>query len=160
MTPVEDFIVRTTAAVCVGLYLVACLVALKRSAADRTAKIWWTAGWVMLIVHTAAAFHYRHDWSPLLAADHVAQRTEQVVGFYWAGGIWFNYALLLAWGIDVALLWTIGAPKVWTLFVHAFLAMMVISATVVFGPAYWWIAAVLFGAACWFALRGRIATAG
>ena len=139
-----DIVIRITAGICVVLYLAACLVWIRRGTKAAATKWLWTAGWLVLVVHTAAAFHFRHDWSPALAADHVAKRTEEVVGFYWAGGIWFNYALLLVWGVDVGLMWADRRSNVWFWFVHGFLAMMVISATVVFGPAYWWIAAGMF----------------
>lgn len=142
-----DLIVRLTAGMTVGLYLVACLCLARDGRESRGAKWWWTAGWVMLVVHTGAAFHFRHDWSHALATEHVARRTEEVVGFYWAGGIWFNHALLAAWTVDIVLMWTASRRGWWTIFVHTFLAMMILSATVVFGPAYWWIAAVAFAAA-------------
>ena len=144
-----DFVIRTTAGVCVVLYLAACLCWVRRGPTHAATKWLWTAGWLVLVVHTAAAFHFRHDWSGMLAADHVAKRTEEVVGFYWAGGIWFNYLLLVAWGVDVARLWKDRHWKFWTWFVHAFLAMMIVSSTVVFGPAYWWIAAGLFAVIAW-----------
>lgn len=122
----------------------------------------------MLAVHTAAAFHFAHGWSHAAAYDHTAMRTAEVVGLNWGGGIWFNEAALIFWGVDVLLLWMFAdAPpknrvyllRAWHVGVHSFLAMMFVSATVVFGPAHWWIAAAVFlGIVAAIRLMDRLAT--
>ncbi len=153
---IEHPAVLWTARLCVACYLLRFVVAARRgnnAAKTRAEAACWTAGWLMLIVHTAAAFHFVHGWSHEAAYAHTAARTAEVVGLHWGGGLWFNEATLVFWGIDVFLLWrslnvrngrhTIWL-RAWRVFIHAFLAMMFLSATVVFGPAYWWIVAVVF----------------
>jgi hypothetical protein len=129
------------------------------SGAKRMREWCWTSGWVLLVLHVMAAFQFVHGWSHAAAVAHTAEQTEAMVGIDWGGGVWFNYATIVIWGADVA--WRFDsscrekcgrASLAWSVFVHSYLAAMMISATVIFGPTYWWAIAVLFGA-IWFVLR-------
>lgn len=111
----------------------------------------WTAGWLTMVVHFAYAFHVRHGWSHAAAVADTARRTEEVVGWHWGGGIWFNYAFLLLWGLDVARMWNLFrlTPTIerrWLVALHSFMAFMAFNATAVFGPR-WWIPVVAVYAA-------------
>ena len=68
-------------------------------------RLLWTVGAVLALVHVLAAFHYVHGWSHTAAVIETARRTREQIGFPVGSGVWFNYAFLLAWGLDVILSW-------------------------------------------------------
>jgi len=161
-----------------------------QTAGRRWQRLCWTAGWALLVLHTLFVFHLVHGWSHHVAYVHTAERTQAVLGIDWGGGLWFNYAAIVIWGIDVirqpiastpeslrvaelaqiqpcpgqaellraellqAELLRVQLPndsfeavgshsgsifrRVWSWFVHGYLALMMVSATVVFGPVFWW----------------------
>ncbi len=118
---------------------------------ERWARWVWTAGCVLFLAHLALAFHFLHHWSHAAAVAHTAQRTNEVVGFSWGGGVYINYAFTLLWVADVVWWWIRAArgeptpaAAYWT--VHAIFAFMFFNATVVFGPPFWkWIALAAAG---------------
>ncbi|MBD3675849.1 MAG: hypothetical protein HUJ26_20260 [Planctomycetaceae bacterium] len=129
-------IVIWTARIAVFLYLLGLLTRLTQPRKTST-KILWTAGFLVFVVHIWAAFEFVHHWSHTAAWKQTAEQTEQLCGWYWGGGIWFNYLFLLVWGIDVGLLWaTINAPW-WKLVLNAYMIFIVVNATAVFGPSWW-----------------------
>jgi hypothetical protein len=68
-------------------------------------RLVWTAGCAALLVHTIFAFAFQHLWSHDDALAHTARRTAETVGFAWGGGLYFNYAFLLLWVVDVLYWW-------------------------------------------------------
>jgi len=128
-------------------------------------RLVWTAGWLLLLLHFAAAFGEFHHWSHAHAYADTAMKTERVTGLAWGGGIYFNYAMLLLWGADVACWWLAPQtvrprPRLLTVGLHAFLYFMVFNATVVFesGPIRWaGLAAsmALLAELAWVRNRGR-----
>jgi hypothetical protein len=56
--------------------------------------------------------------------------------------VWFNYAFTLLWLIDVGRMWTtpsrLTCPSRYDWVVDAYLAFIVVDATLVFGPRWWW----------------------
>ena len=143
-----------TARLAVGCYLLWAVVFLvsrnQQGATRQSANRWefglWACGWFLMAVHIAVVFHVVHDWSHVAAYAHTAQRTKEVTGWNWGGGLYFNYALVTIWGLDV--LWRSVSPRtvpfVWTACVQAFLIFMMFNATVVFGPRFWTAIAVPF----------------
>lgn len=132
-----------------------------RDAAAR--RVWarglWTIGWLVMGVHFALAFHIQHGWSHAHAVADTARRTAEVVGWYWGGGVWINYAFLAAWTLDVARMWGLArfspaAERRWNITLHAFMAFMAFNATAVFGPA-WWIGVVSVYVLLWGGLWRR-----
>ena len=149
----NESVVLWTARFCVAAYLLRYIAV---TGAGNGGKFWrnaerlfWTVGWVILIVHTLCAFHFIHGWSHDAAVIHTALQTEMVMGITYGGGVWFNYAMIALWGWDVALLWQSGGVanlrldgtpslhRFRSIGVQVYLALMVICATVVFGPIYW-----------------------
>lgn len=109
----------------------------------------WLAGWVLLVAHMALAFHFRHGWRHAAAYEHTAARTEATTGLRWGGGVYFNYATAAVWGLDAAVIgWERRRgrrlPAWWRWSVGVYLALMMLSATVVFGPTWWWGVAAVF----------------
>ena len=124
----------------------------------RAPLLWWTAGCLLHLVHVAAAFHLVHGWSHAADWEHTAQRTAAVTGLHWGGGVWLNDLFTLLWPLDVLRWWgehergrslcPAAIVRGWQLFSLA----MVVSATVLFGPAGW-TAIALFSALVWWGLR-------
>jgi hypothetical protein len=109
---------------------------------ERLARLAWTAGCAVYLLHVGLAFHFLHHWSHAAAVAHTARRTFEVVGVNWGGGIYINYAFTLLWVTDVAWWWTRAArhqptPAALYWSVHAVFAFMMLNATVVFGPPFW-----------------------
>ena len=107
----------------------------------------WTIGWALLVVHVACAFHFQHGWSHAAACEHTARRTAETVGWHWGGGVYFNYLTVAIWGVDAAVFVRSyrkagPAPRIWSLFARAWIGFMVVNATLVFGPRWWWLVAV------------------
>jgi hypothetical protein len=97
-----------------------------------------------LLVHVGCAFRFYHHGSHAEAYADTARKTARTTGLDWGGGIYFNYLLMLWWGLDVAWWWT--APSRYVMrpqwiggALHGFLAFMAFNATVVFeaGPIRW-----------------------
>ena len=116
------------------------------------------------MIHVACAFAFFHNWSHDRAYAHTAAQTQDIVGWEWGGGLYFNYLFTAAWIADVVRQWlrldnSVRSSRMLGIAVHCFLAFMVVNATVVFGPPFWkWIGAgtvVAAGLLCWFRLRGE-----
>ncbi len=127
-----------------------------RRSGDRTmARAGWLAGWLMFLVHVAAAFHIAHGWSHAAAYEH----TERTAGV--GEGIYVNYLFGLVWGADAV--WFAGFPGSyarrprwvgWA--VHGFLAFVVFNATVVYGMGVArWLGVAVFALLGWCWLRSR-----
>jgi hypothetical protein len=123
--------VTGSAAITVAWMLAAWFAMLLR--ASRFARLAWSLGWLMLLVHFALAFGLAHGWSHAAAVEHVRE-----VGGY-GEGITLNYLFAAVWFLDVA--WWRANPAghakrspwiAWA--IHGFLLFVVVNATVVFGP--------------------------
>ena len=99
----------------------------------RGARVVWAAGFLAYLAHVAAAFHYFHHWSHAAAYQETARQTEELFGFAFGGGLYFNYAFTVVWGADVLFRfgsrWAAAA-------VHGFLAFMFFNGTVVFAQGW------------------------
>ncbi|MBW3539903.1 MAG: hypothetical protein KY476_06510 [Planctomycetes bacterium] len=120
----------------------------------------WTAGCLMLLVHIVCALGIAHGWSHRAALEHTARRTDELLGWAWGGGLYFNYVFAAVWSADVFWWWLprTPRPRTWTWFVHIYLAFVVVNATVVFGPPFWKPLAAVFTAgllALWAICRQR-----
>ncbi len=94
--------------------------------------------WLVLVVHVGFAFHQHHHWSHAAAETHVADETEQTLGLRWGGGIYFNHAVLVLWGIMIWRRWQRSTRSEWNAAavdraIDIYVALMWFSATVVFG---------------------------
>lgn len=129
---------------------------------SRTARLAWTAGCGLYLLHVLSAFALVHHWSHVAAYEHTADRTAAVVGWRWGGGLYINYAFTLLWLADTTAWWVRGRrwPPTRSYFwmLQAVFALMMFNATVVFGPALWRRAALIGAAAAaigWAVRRGR-----
>jgi len=153
MTPTGEWWVTGTIRVALALYVAALL--LRLCDRRRIARLAWSLGFLALVVHVLAAFHFAHQWSHDDAYAVTARRTAETVGISAGVGLYLNYLLVLVWGADVALWWL--APR-WVFsrsflseaVLQGFLAFMIFNATVVFGSGWirWagWVGTLVLGA--------------
>lgn len=151
---VGELIIRWTARVCAACYVVALA---QRD--DSRRRGWWTAAYLLLVVHVLAAFHFVHHWSHAAALAQTVEETAAVTGWRFGGGVYFNYALLVVWGADVLAVWLqVPRPKWLRAAVQAFVAFMMLNATIVFeaGPLRWWALGAVGALAVLWVARARI----
>lgn len=109
---------------------------------DSAARVVWTVACVSLIAHLISAFQFYHGWSHAAAYCDTARQTEELFGLNWGGGLFINYALLIAWIVDLAWWWRSGLnsyrKRPWLLVAlwHGFLIFIIFNATVVFGGGF------------------------
>ncbi len=159
-----DWWIATTAQMAVGFYGLTLLLAVRQGVGSRPSQLMalcWTAGCVALAAHILCAFHCLHDWSHAAALQHTAERTAEVTGWHWPGGLYINYLFLAFWAWDAVHVWrealaqqpVAAVRRRW--FIQSLFAFMMFNATVIFGPWHWTLAGILFGVGLWvFARRG------
>lgn len=139
----EDAIIRWTARIAVACYVGRLYwdVTDKRDAvSQKRARLLWTVGCMIFLLHAAAAFHFLYGWSHDVAYEHVRKRTFDQVGLDSGFGIYVNYAFTLLWLFDTLLWWrNLSWPEnrigYWG--VQGTFAFLMFQATVVFGPTFW-----------------------
>jgi hypothetical protein len=115
----------------------------------RLAQVAWSLGCLFYLAHVACAFQFYHGWSHAAACQHTAERTAELTGWNWGGGIYFNYVFTLVWLADALVWWRRGdrPSRPWLeVATQGFLWFMVFNATVIFGQ----------GAIRWFGLAGCV----
>jgi hypothetical protein len=153
-----ELLTRWTVRLAVMLYVAALAVRLAAHGQRSwlaAARLAWTSGFAAYLAHAACAFQFYHGWSHRAAYEATARRTAEVVGITSGGGLYANYAFTLVWGVDVAWWWAAPAhyrqrrrSVEWA--AQAFLAFIVVNATIVFGV----------GTIRWIALTAVVALAG
>ena len=136
-----EFLTRWSAVLALSLYVLG--LALRANANGTRSKLtWartaWTVGCLLFLFHVACAFQFYHHWSHTAAYAATAERTAELVGLAWGGGLYANYAFTLLWVAD-AIWWWCGLERYetrsrvvnWA--VHVFLGFMAFNGTVVFG---------------------------
>ena len=140
-----EFLTRGTIWVSIVGYVVGSVVfalsplSRRRAQWDSAARVVWSVACASLIAHFISAFQFYHGWSHAAAYRDTARQTEEVFGFNWGGGLFINYALLIAWIVDLAWWWRSGLDsyrkRPWPLVAlwHGLLIFIIFNATVVFG---------------------------
>jgi hypothetical protein len=102
------------------------------------ARLLWTGGLLLFLLHVGCAFHFFHHWSHQAAYEATARQTAEVVGLDWGGGLFANYIFALVWAVDAAWWWlrpihylSRPASVEWT--VQGFMIFIAFNSTVVFG---------------------------
>lgn len=134
-----DLLLRWT----VRLALLAYAVFLLITAAGRADRygsllrgLWLTAG-VLFLLHTLCAFHFVHHWSHSHAVLHTAKRTEELLGWGFGGGVYFNYLFVALWLWEAARFWkTPVSYGVGFYLLHGYLLFIAINGAIIFetGP--------------------------
>ena len=104
------------------------------------ARAIWTLGCGLFLIHVACAFHYYHGWSHSAAWEKTASETDKLLGIRFGVGIYFSYAFMLLWLLDVAAMWLWPlADGALRLLVHAYLLFIAVNGAIVFeaGPIRW-----------------------
>lgn len=96
---------------CFAFVLAGWAVGLDSQQARRQMRLLWTAGWLLMLFHFFAAFHFQHGWSHARAVAETARQTGEQIGWEFGGGVYFNYLFLAAWGWDVVR-WWLGVEQV------------------------------------------------
>jgi hypothetical protein len=138
------------------------------STAEKRARLLFTLGALALVVHAAAAFHVRYDWSQEKALRDTARQTLAVTGMAVGAGLFVNYAFVLAWLVEVFWWWRFpegyrGRTRALDRSVRAFFFFMFANGAFVFvrGPTRWFGAAVLVAVlAAWYRGAGTRARHG
>lgn len=109
----QEIIVRWTARVVVGLFLLAWIARMaNRSRREDTWSIYrfaWILGAAFLLLHDAVAFAFAHDWSHAAAYKHTADRAEALTGLRAGWGLYLNYGMTALWLADAA--WLLWRPE-------------------------------------------------
>jgi hypothetical protein len=106
------------------------------------ARIVWTLGAVLLVLHVVVAIFLVHDGSHAAAVAATAEQTREAFGVDAGYGVWFNYACVAIWVADVVRMWLGGEHALakrdaWFWLVQAYLAFMIFFGAVVFGSLWW-----------------------
>jgi hypothetical protein len=131
-----DSLTRWSALASLALYTAA--LALRLLKRPRSARATWTLGFVALVGHMTAAFHFHHHWSYDEAYAFTARQTAAMTGFDWGGGLYVNYLFAAVWAGDAEWWWRRRGSyeaRSWVVegIVQGFLAFMWFNATIVFG---------------------------
>jgi hypothetical protein len=110
--------------------------------ADRQARVLWTIGLIVYLIHVVCAFTYFYDWSHEVAYRETARQTASLFGVDWGGGLYLNYLFTLVWSADCLWWWSDEASyrlrSRWSaVSTHAFLAFMFLNATIVVWVLKW-----------------------
>jgi hypothetical protein len=144
-------LVRFSADIVCGCYLIA--LGLRVSTGNWTgpARLWWTAGAILLVGHILLAYGLAHGWSHAAAVEHTRLETYRQTGWNSGLGIWFNWATLAIWLMDVGWLWFPQRHAfLWRPFAQSWLAFMFVQSAIVFPQ----------GGIRWAALAGGLLMAG
>jgi hypothetical protein len=130
----------------ISLFLFALGEAGKRGLHDgRAPRLWaWpvsACGCAIAIVHIGIAMGAVHGWSHSAAVAATARQTSAVFGLNFGGGVYFNYAFVLLWAIEVWIWrrsperYTVRSPVV-TWLLRAFYLVIIANAAIVFAGAW------------------------
>ena len=81
-----------------------CFLAIPNWAGRVWVRGWWSAGAGLLTLHLGLALEY-HQWSHAAAVRETSRQTEELFGWAWGGGVWFNYFLIAWWWVDCGRSW-------------------------------------------------------
>ncbi len=97
----------------------------------------WVVGCLLALIHGFAVFGYVMHWSHQAAIEDTIQRTRDLIGVPFGGGVYFNYAFWMIWTIDAAW-WCVWPDRYlrrspwWDALVIGYLWFIAFNATVVF----------------------------
>jgi hypothetical protein len=116
----------------------------------------WTLAFLLCVGHVLAAFHLVHHWSHSAAYRDTAEQTRQLLGVAYGAGVYFNYAFLFVWAVDVGWTWAAGSvpnrPLPWWIRLGRwYLLFIAFNGAVVFASGAWrWVGAAV--TCLWLAL--------
>jgi len=101
----------------------------------------WTAGAMLALIHSAAAFVWFYGGSHETARLETMRQTAALTGLAFSGGIYFNYLFLIVWLGDAAWWWLAprayrSRPRAVSLVVRGFIFFIVVNGAVVFADGW------------------------
>jgi len=72
---------------------------------DRLARVSWTVGVVLTLLHVVLAFDLTYAWDHEAAVQATVSQTLALVGWGWRGSIYINYLFLAIWTADACWWW-------------------------------------------------------
>jgi len=72
---------------------------------DRLARVSWTVGVVLTLLHVVLAFDLTYAWDHEAAVQATVSQTLALVGWGWRGSIYINYLFLVIWMADACWWW-------------------------------------------------------
>jgi hypothetical protein len=139
--PTGEILTRWTVRVALALYVLS--LTLRAWAAGRStwlslARLAWTGGCMVFLLHIVCAFQFYHHWSHAAAYEATAQRTAEVTGLNWGGGLYANYVFAAVWLLDVGWWWLdsrcyLARRRMIEWSIQGLLGFIAFNATVVFG---------------------------
>ena len=100
----------------------------------RQSRLASTFGLFVYLVHVCLAFEYFYNWSHSIALRETERQTSELFGVAWGGGLYLNYLFTALWAGDCAASWLVHdwpRRRRTRLAIHAFLAFIVVNATLV-----------------------------
>ena len=98
-------IVRSTILIATAFWAWAEVLKLRRPGDVEPARVLWTIGLALGLIHAAMAFEVAYDWSHTTAWADTARQTAAMTGLAWGGGIVVNYLFLALWLADAVWWW-------------------------------------------------------
>lgn len=101
----------------------------------------WTAGALLMVVHSLAAFAFFYDWSHDTARRITRQQTAALTGIDFAGGIYINYLFVAVWLAD-ATWWCVSPadyarrPRWLTWMIRGFICFIIVNGAIVFADGW------------------------
>jgi hypothetical protein len=71
------------------------------------ARVVWTIGAILFVIHSSAAFALIYDASQAKALAETARQTEALIGVASGAGLYINYLFLAVWLADCVWWWTV-----------------------------------------------------
>jgi len=101
------------------------------------ARLAWTLGALLALVHAILAFGVFYGWSHETARVSTMRQTEALTGIAFPGGIYVNYLFLLVWIGDATWWWWSPRsherrPRAVAVAVHGFIFFIMVNGAVVF----------------------------
>jgi hypothetical protein len=100
-------------------------------------RLCWTAGALLALIHSLAAFGVFYGWSHETAREMTMKQTFALTGVRFGGGIYVNYLFLVVWLSDVVWWWTSpatyeGRPRAVSRAIRGFMLFIIVNGAVIF----------------------------
>ena len=137
-----------------ALLAVAVIGSARTTRAPAWARVAYTAGAALAIIHSVIALGTTYAWNHDRAISETARQAGEVYGFAWRGSIYVSYAFLIVWAIDAWLRQSM--TRRWI--VRAFFLVMIVNAAIVFASPPGRVLGVLVVACLLWGWRPRLVT--
>jgi hypothetical protein len=104
-------------------------------------RIFWTAGAILTLIHSIAAFGVFYGWSHETARRLTTQQTAALTGVEFGGGIYVNYLFLVVWLADSTWWWMSPRsyerrPRALSWLIRGFIFFIIVNGAVIFADGW------------------------